>query len=161
MPVPHSGHSLGLMERSNEANLGPMSSTIAEQQSRLRDELAFIEDPQERLTIVVERVSSRPALPANERIDTHRVPGCVSAVWLLSEVQDGRMQLRFDAESPMVKGLVGLIIDAAQNAAPDDAATAEITLIEDLGLHRNLTPTRQNGLAAVRQRIRQLAVAGT
>ncbi len=134
-------------------------STIAEQQRRLRDDLAVIEDPQERLAIVVDRVRARPPLPAAERTDANRVPGCVSAVWLVAEHRDGRLRLRFDADSPMVKGLVALIVDAADDSAPDDAATADITLVEDLGLHRNLTPTRQNGLAAVRQRIRQLAVA--
>lgn len=134
-------------------------STIAEQQRRLREDLAVIEDPQERLAIVVDRVRARPPLPAGDRIDANRVPGCVSAVWLLAEHRGGRLHLRFDADSPMVKGLVALIIDAADDSTPDDAATADITLIEDLGLHRNLTPTRQNGLAAVRARIRQLAVA--
>ncbi|MFH1497189.1 MAG: SufE family protein [Verrucomicrobiota bacterium] len=134
-------------------------STIAEQQRRLRDDLAFIEDPQERLAVVVERVRAHPPLPASERTEANRVPGCVSAVWLLAELRGGRLQLRFDADSPMVKGLVGLVVEAAHDAEPADAATAEITLIEDLGLHRNLTPTRRNGLAAVRARIRQLAVA--
>lgn len=134
-----------------------MPATIAEQQQRLHEELSIIEDPQERLTIIVERVRHRPALPAAERIDKNRVPGCISAVWLIGEPQNGHLHLRFDADSPMVKGLVSLIVDIAHEAAPADAATAEITLIEDLGLHRNLTPTRQNGLAAVRTRIQQIA----
>lgn len=134
-----------------------MPTTVAEQQRLLREELAFIEDPQERLTIVVERVRTRPPLPADERIEANRVPGCVSAVWLIGDVRDGRLHLRSDADSPMVRALVALIVDAAHGAATTDAATAEITLIEDLGLHRNLTPTRQNGLAAVRARIQALA----
>lgn len=134
-----------------------MSSTIAEQQRRLHDELAFIEDPQERLAIIVERVRHQPSLSADDRTDAHRVPGCVSAVWLRAELRDGRLHLRHDADSTLVKGLVGLIVDAAQGVTPDDAATADITLIEDLGLHHNLSPTRRNGLAAVRARIRRLA----
>lgn len=136
-----------------------MPPTVAENQQRLREELAFIEDPQERLSVVVERARGRPALPPADRTDAHRVPGCVSAVWLLGEVHDGRLRLRFDADSPMVKGLVALVVDTADAAAPADAANAEITLIEDLGLHLNLSPTRLNGLAAVRTRIKAIAAA--
>lgn len=131
--------------------------TVSKKQSQLLDDLSVIENPQERLAAVVDRVRRRPPLPDALKTDAHRVPGCVSAVWLVGEPEGAALRLRFDAESPMVKGLVALLVDIYDGAAPADIVATEPVLLAELGLARDLTPTRQNGLAAVRARIKILA----
>jgi cysteine desulfuration protein SufE len=56
-----------------------------------------------------------------------------------------------------VKGLVAFLCDFYSGAAPAEIAANDANPIESLGLMRNLSPTRVNGLAAVRARIRELA----
>lgn len=134
-------------------------TTVSEKQAQLLEDLSIIENPQERLAAVVDRVRKRPPLPDALKTDAHRVPGCISAVWLVGEPADGALLLRFDAESPMVKGLVALLVDIYDGAAPADIAATEPVLLDELGISRDLTPTRRNGLAAVRARIKALAQA--
>ena len=131
--------------------------TVAEKQIQLIEDFAIIEDRQERLAAVVAHARRRPPLPADEKTDAHRVPGCISSVWLLATHTDGRLRLRYDAESPLVKGLVGLLVELYDNAPPAEVIATEPVILSDLGLLQDLTPTRQNGLTAVRARIKSLA----
>ena len=130
--------------------------TVSEKQSELVSDLCIIEDVQERLSAVVSRAARR-SLPAELRVDGNRVPGCVSAVWLVPSVTEGRCRFAFDADSPMVKGLVGLLCEVYEDGTPVDVAATEPALWEPLGFHKLLSPTRVNGLAAVRARIKAFA----
>jgi cysteine desulfuration protein SufE len=130
---------------------------LADKLQRMLDEFSVIEDPQERLAAIVDRTKRMPPLPAAERVAANRVRGCVSIVWLLSELQGERCHFRSDAESPVVRGLVGFLCDFFNGASADDVARCELDPLDALGVTRNLSPTRRNGLTAVRQAIRDFA----
>jgi cysteine desulfuration protein SufE len=131
--------------------------TLAEKQRQLHDDLAIVPDRQERLGLVVDRARRANVLSGAEKNADNRVPGCISPVWLVGEYRDGVLLLRSEAESPVVKGLVSLMCELYSGATPAEIAATEPTLFEELGLLQNLSPTRRNGLAAVRTRIRELA----
>jgi cysteine desulfuration protein SufE len=133
--------------------------TLAEKQQQMIDDLALIEDLQERLSAVVDRARSRPPLPEAERTDAHRVRGCVSLAWVVGETIAGRCRFRCDADSPLVRGLLVLLCDLYSDATPAEVATTEPALLEQLGLAQNLSPTRLNGLRSVRAKIRDFATA--
>ena len=133
--------------------------TLAEKQQQLVDDLAIIPDGQERLAAVVDRARRLAPLPDTERTDAHRVRGCISQVWLVGEMRDGRLHFRCDADGPLVKGLVHLVADFFSDAAPAEIVASDADPLAALDLIRNLSPTRRNGVAAVRARIRELARA--
>jgi cysteine desulfuration protein SufE len=127
--------------------------------TRLAADLEAFEDPQERLAFVVDRVRRVPPLPAAERIDAHRVPGCVSVVWLTGREEAGRWIFRADADSPVVRGLLLLLCEVYSGAATAAIAACRRDPLAELGLLRDLSPTRRNGLTSARERIRNLAAA--
>jgi cysteine desulfuration protein SufE len=131
--------------------------TLLDKQQRLVDEFAVFDDPHERLTAVVDRAKKHRPLDPSRRIDGHRVPGCVSVVWLVPELREGRCHFHADAESPMVRGLVVMLADFFSGATPAEIASSEADPLEALDLTRNLSPTRRNGLAATRAAIRVFA----
>jgi cysteine desulfuration protein SufE len=133
--------------------------TLAEKQTQMIEDLAIIDDPQERLSLVVDRARKRPPLPEAERTEAHRVKGCVSQAWIVGERRDGRCYFRCDADSPLVRGLLVLLCDLYSDATPADIIATEPVLVEELGLARNLSPTRLNGLRSVRATIRAFAAA--
>ncbi len=134
--------------------------TVGEKQAHLIEDLRIIEDVQERLSAVVSRAAKR-SLPPELRVDVHRVTGCVSSVWLVPELRDGRCHFGFDADSPMVKGLVGVLCEVYEGGTATDVASTEPVLWEQLGFLKLLSPTRLNGLAAVRARIKAFAEHAT
>ncbi len=133
--------------------------TLAEKQQQLVDDLAIIPDPHERLAAVVDRAKRLPPLADTERTDTHRVRGCISQVWLVADKRDGRLFFRCDADSPLVKGLVHCLAEFFSDATPAEIAASDADPLVALDLVRNLSPTRKNGLGAVRARIREIAQA--
>ena len=130
---------------------------LDERLQRLHDDFAVFDDPHERLTAVIDRARKIPALFPAERTEANRVHGCVSVVWLVCELHDGHCHMRGDAESPLVRGLVVFLCDFFTGATAAEIATAEIDPLAALDLARNLSPTRRNGLAAVRHAIRAFA----
>ncbi|HEX2100293.1 MAG TPA: SufE family protein [Candidatus Synoicihabitans sp.] len=130
---------------------------VSEKQRRLVEDFAFIEDRQERLAAVVDRARQRPRLPEAERTDAQLVPGCTSRVWLVGECEGDVCRFRADCDSPLVKGLVALLVDIYDGASRKEVVATEPTVLAELDLLRDLSPTRQNGLAAVRRRIVELA----
>lgn len=131
--------------------------TLAEKQLQLADTLAVIPDLQERLAVVVDRAKKLPPLADSERTDANLVRGCVSRVYLVGELRDGRCSFRADADSPLVRGLVTLLCEFFSGATPAEIAASAADPLGELDLTKNLSPTRQNGLAAVRAAIRAFA----
>jgi cysteine desulfuration protein SufE len=126
-------------------------------QAQLIEDLLFLPDAQERMSAIVAAAGSAPTLQETDRVDTHLVPGCQSRVWLLGSVKEGRCYFTSDADSPLVKGLVHLLCRVYDGETQADILAEEPILWEQLGLHKMLSPTRQQGLAAVRQKILQIA----
>jgi cysteine desulfuration protein SufE len=131
--------------------------TVSEKQAQLIEDLSFIEDRQERLAAVVDRARRRPPFPDAARTEANRVHGCISQVWVTGELRDGLLHFQFDADSPLVKGLVALLVDLYDGGTPADIVATDPVLFDELGIKRDLTPTRQNGLAAVREQIKSIA----
>jgi len=129
------------------------------------DQLELIEgllhhhDRHERLSAVVERTRHTPRFSASDQTSHHRVAGCSSTVWLVSEIADGRCHFRSDAESPVVRGLVALLADFHDGSTPAEIINNEADPLELLDLKRGLSPTRRHGLAAVSNAIRNFASA--
>lgn len=130
---------------------------LSPRQQALLDEIALLDDHQERLAAVVDRVRRRPPLPASDRIPAHRVPGCTSLVWLRAETRDGRCQYNADADSPLVRGLVLFLADFFTGSTPAEILATGLDPLDRLGLTRKLSPTRRHGLAAVLATIRNFA----
>jgi cysteine desulfuration protein SufE len=131
--------------------------SLADKLTQLVEELAPFDDPQERLSFIVDRARRLPALPPGERTEANRVRGCISVVWLVGEVRDGHCVFRFDADSPVVRGLLALLCDFFSGCPPAEIATSETDPLETLGLLQALSPTRRHGLASARARIREFA----
>lgn len=129
----------------------------AARQAQLIEDFLLIENAQERLAAIVDRARRLPPLPAAERTDAHRVAGCVSQVWLVGELRDGLCQFRSDADGPLVKGLVAFVCDYFSGTAPAGILNDSTDPLAALDLLQNLSPTRQNGLAAVRGAIQAFA----
>ena len=130
---------------------------LADKLQRVISDFAMFDDPHERLAALVDRTRKIPPLPAEERTDANRVHGCVSVVWLVSELREGRCFFRSDAESPIVRGLVAFVSNFYDDTPVSELTATDIDPLEALDLMRNLSPTRRNGLAATRKAILEFA----
>jgi cysteine desulfuration protein SufE len=100
------------------------------------------------------------ALSAAQCRDEHLVQGCETRVWLLAEAHDERWQFYAASEARLLRGLLSLLLARVNGLT--HAELAQVDLLDwfnQLGLSRQLSPSRSNGLNAVLQRMRSLTQA--
>lgn len=127
----------------------------------IRDDFAFLDDWEERYRYIIELGNSLESYPEDARDDLHKVPGCVSQVWLHTTRGSGNdPQLAFagDSDAHIVRGLVAIVLAlfSGRRASEILALDAEDTL-RSLGLDEHLSPQRANGLRSMVKRIRREA----
>ncbi|WP_017905029.1 SufE family protein [Pseudomonas asplenii] len=98
-----------------------------------------------------------PAMDAAERTEANRVHGCESQVWLTASLQNGQWRFMASSDARMIRGLVALLLVRVNGLNATELLTLDLPdWFNQLGLSRQLSPSRSNGLNAVLQRIREL-----
>lgn len=121
--------------------------------------LGALRHPQERLQWLVEQARLRPALAAEWRTETHRVPGCVANLWLIAELRDGRCEFRCDSDSQIVRAVAGLLCEFYSGATPAEVLAMDPVFLDQVGINQHLSANRRNVLSRVWERIRTFAEA--
>lgn len=99
-----------------------------------------------------------PALTDAEKTDEQLVDGCESKVWLLGDVIEGHWQFRAASDARLIRGLVALLLARVNGLSARELQQVDLPeWFNQLGLSRQLSPSRSNGLNAVLQKMRQLA----
>lgn len=138
-----------------------MTATI----DQIFDDFAFLDAWDDRYRYIIELGGDLSPYPEAARDAAHKVPGCVSQVWLNSTIGDQPdpvISYEGDSDSHIVKGLVAIVLAlySGRRASEILAADAEAAL-RRLGLDEHLTPQRANGLRSMIKRIRMEAAALT
>ncbi|MEO4046215.1 SufE family protein [Pseudomonas sp. CAU 1711] len=93
-----------------------------------------------------------------ERSDSNRVHGCESQVWLVGEKHDDRWRFRAASDARLIRGLLAVLLARVDGLSHAELAALDLAdWFAQLGLARQLSPSRSNGLNAVLQRMRELA----
>jgi cysteine desulfuration protein SufE len=126
---------------------------------KLREGLSCAGHGTERLEQVMLWAEGLDPYPEEERGEERMVRGCVSRVWLCLRLEDGVCRFFVDADSPMVKGLAGLVVRLYHHASPEEVASLELKIVDYLNLNRLLSPTRLRSLDRIQAAARRLAAA--
>ncbi|EKG39641.1 SufE family protein [Pseudomonas syringae] len=99
-------------------------------------------------------------LSDEERTDENLVHGCESKVWLTGAVSDNAWLFRAGSDARLIRGLVALLLARVNGLSEQELAAVDLPdWFNQLGLARQLSPSRSNGLNAVLQKMRQLTQA--
>ena len=130
-----------------------MANTEFEQ---IVEDFEFLEDWEDRYRYVIEEGKKMPALDESLKVETNKVNGCASQVWLHFSISD---TLHFDGDSDaiIVRGLIA-ILRKLYNGTPIEEIR-NISAWENLkrlGLDDHLSTQRSNGLKAMVERINSI-----
>jgi len=93
-----------------------------------------------------------------DKCEANRVHGCESQVWLVGELQNGHWQFSAASDARMIRGLVALLLLRVNGLSAAELQQVDLPdWFNQLGLSRQLSPSRSNGLNAVLQRMNELA----
>ena len=101
-----------------------------------------------------------PELNEADKTEANRVHGCESQVWLVGELRNGHWQFAASSDARLIRGLVALLLARVNGLSAEHLQLVDLPdWFNQLGLSRQLSPSRSNGLNAVLQRMRELANA--
>ncbi len=123
---------------------------------------AFQQAPgwEQRARLLMQWGDKLEALDDAERSEANQVHGCESKVWLVGEQAGATWHFRATSEARLLRGLLAVLLvrvnglDSAQLQAFD-----ALDWFNQLGLSRQLSPSRSNGMNAVLRRMRKLTGA--
>jgi cysteine desulfuration protein SufE len=102
-----------------------------------------------------------PDFPETARIEANKVHGCQSNVWLITQIKPGNppvIEIQADSDSMIVRGLIAVLLMAYSGKTAAEILQTDIQQVfARLGLNRQLSSARRNGLAGMVQRIRSIA----
>ncbi|AGA91159.1 cysteine desulfurase-like protein, SufS subfamily [Thioflavicoccus mobilis 8321] len=136
----------------------PSPSAVAED---IRELFEALPDWPMRYQQLIELGENLPPMPEELKTQANFVSGCQSQVHLAARLRPGSedlIEFLADADADIVRGLIAILqqLFSGQRAA-EILAFDTTAFFADLGLDQHLSLTRRNGLAAMVQRLRQLA----
>ncbi len=125
----------------------------------------LFDDWEDRYRYVIELGREMQPLPESRKTSAAKVEGCASQVWLIPDLRrnaDGQDCLHFegDSDAMIVRGLIAVLraLYSGQPLVVIPMIDAKAELGR-LGLEQHLSSQRSNGLKAMVQRLKNLAMA--
>jgi len=125
----------------------------------LVEDFELFEDWEERYRYIVDLGKKLPPMPEDEKIEDNKVRGCMSQVWMTSQVDDSTepstLSFRADSDAFIVKGLIAILLELYSGRTPQEITELDATeALTRLGLESHLSPNRRNGFVAMVGRIK-------
>jgi len=133
--------------------------SIQEEQDAIVKEFEIFDDWLDRYEYLIELSKDLEPLDPKFKTNEYLITGCQSRVWLMAEMQDGRVMYRAETDAIITKGIVSLLIRVLSDQKPEDIVHADLYFIDKINLRQNLTPTRSNGLLSMVKQMKLYALA--
>ena len=130
----------------------------------IREEYEFLEGD-ERYRLLIELGRELDEMPPALKTDATLVRGCSAQVWVYPTTQDDRLHFLADSNAAITKGIVALVIAAAQDRPAQDVADMDIMqALEPFDLKNQLSSNRTQGvpnmIALVQEHASRIAGSG-
>jgi len=135
----------------------PEEPSAAAAITAIGEELAMFDDWMDRYEFIIELGRKLPPYPAEWQDEAHRVQGCQSQVWLAAEAAGDVLRFAGASDAAIVSGLVALVLRVYSGRTRADILATPGAFLKDLGLIAALSTNRGNGVAAMVERIHEIA----
>jgi cysteine desulfuration protein SufE len=80
-----------------------------------------------------------------------QVHECMTPVFVHAEREDGGVRFHFDVpeEAPTTRGYASLLAEGLRGATPAEVIAVPADFVQEMGLHKVLSPQRLNGVTAI------------
>ncbi len=115
-------------------------------------DLLELEDPMDKYEWIIDYGGGGVGISLQFKTEENLVKGCTSPLWVVKSND----HLICDADSFIVKGFAGIICDWYNQATDSERQEFSLSTLNAVGLAPLLSMGRQNGIANLIQRIKQL-----
>ncbi len=107
--------------------------------------LSMFSDNNERYKFLIDLARKAKPFPEEFRLENFKVRGCMSQVWLVPQLEEGKVNYFSDSDAMIVKGTITLVSDIYSGHSADDILANDKNLMEELDLGNILSMNRRNG----------------
>ena len=132
---------------------------IEEIENEIVDEFSFFTDWTDKYQYIIELGHKLNSFPKDRMTDEYKIKGCQSSVWLVTDIEDGKIKFKADSDSTIVKGLIALLMRVYNNRTAEEILENPPDFLKEVGIDKHLSPTRKNGLGAMMKQIQLYAAA--
>ncbi|MFZ9271183.1 MAG: SufE family protein, partial [Prochlorococcaceae cyanobacterium] len=122
-----------------------MAATGSPELDAIVARLAGTSDPKRRYEYVLWLAKGLEPLAQEYRQESFKVKGCVSQVYVVAQLVDGKLHWQGDSDAAITKGLLALLIKGLEGLTPVQAVAIDPGFMAQTGLQASLTPSRANG----------------
>lgn len=127
-----------------------MENTAIENiEKEIVEEFSFFDNWEDKYEYIIDFGKGLKPMDSIYKTDENKVTGCVSQVWLHTEIRNDRIYFSADSDAIITKGLVGLLVKVLSGQKPEDVVTAKLEFLDKIGMKDHLSPTRSNGLVSM------------
>lgn len=133
--------------------------TINETQDQIIEEFELFDDWADKYEYIIDLGKKLPPLNEQYKTEENIIKGCQSRVWLHAYLDGDLLKFEADSDAIIVKGLVSILVRTLSGHTPEEIASADVYVLEKVGLQQHLAQTRSNGLASMLKQMKNYAVA--
>ncbi|MBE9014114.1 SufE family protein [Pseudanabaenaceae cyanobacterium LEGE 13415] len=122
---------------------------------RIVQRLARSTEPKRKYELLITLAQRLKPFPETEKTPENKVSGCASQVFVVADLDDGKVQFQGDSDSQLVKGLVALLVEGLSGLSPQEVVDLSPEFIKATGLDVSLTPSRANGFYNILAKMKQ------
>ena len=130
---------ISLNSSSSEINYG------SEALNKIVTRLKTTKEAKKRYEYVLWLAKKLPPIPEDMQDQKIKVQGCISQVYIIGSLVNGKINWKGDSDALITKGLLALLILGLDNLTPKEILEIDPIFIKATGLNSSLTPSRANG----------------
>jgi cysteine desulfuration protein SufE len=135
-----------------------MTATLPPKLQAMVDELAGIDDLEEKYLVLIDMGSEVPDIPADRKTPACLIQGCQSVVHAYTTLEGGKLRLHGYADAKIVNGMLALLVLGLDGLTPREFLAVDPRFIEKTGVIQTLTPSRVNGFYNIHERLKAEAL---
>ena len=134
--------------------------TINQIQDEIINEFSLLDGDMEMTVFYIMELGQKlPTMPEEDKTEENVVKGCQSKVWLISDLENGKVYFFADSNTAITKGLVSLLARIFNGQTPDSILSSDLYFMHKIGMERFIGTQRSNGFAAMIKQMRLYALA--
>lgn len=123
--------------------------SMHDKQKQLVEYFNQLETDNEKFEYLISLGQAMPEMSSDHKSETNLVKGCQSNVWFDFRCENGCLFIEADSDSLIVKGIASLLVQVLSGQDVSEILNTEMGFIEEIGLWRQISTQRGNGLTAM------------
>ena len=139
------------------SNIVQIKPSIQYEQDEFIEDFNSLEDWMLQYECLLDLTADMQPLQEYEKCEANRISSCQANLWLVLTFESGRIRVRSDSESLIVKGIVAVIVALFDDRTPEEICEAKITFLEDTPIRSQISTDRFNGMTGIISKIKKFA----